>query len=141
MPFFSSAQMKALSTITTLELFVEKIRPPFEECRIGFRRQDGEIVSQIIVSANLLRDALYSDFSIDLTLSTEGLISASLGEGTNDVNPRSVRAIDDLLRITLMNRNLYLEEASTCQLRKLLARLEDSVTMVRRAIDHMPNSE
>lgn len=140
MSFFSSTQMKALSTITTLEPFVETIRP-FEECRIGFRRQDGEIVSQIIVSANLLRDALYSDSSIDLTLSTEGLICASLGESTNKASPRSVRAIDDLLRITLMNRNLYLEEASACQLRVLLARLEESVNMVRRAIDHMPNSD
>jgi hypothetical protein len=141
MSFFSSAQMKALSAITTLELFVETIRPPFEECRIGFRRQDGEIVSQIIVSADLLRDALYPNYSIDLTLSAEGLICASLGESTNDVNQGSVRAIDDLLRTTLMNRNLYLEETTTCQLRKLLARLEDSVNMVRRAIDHPPDSE
>jgi hypothetical protein len=130
--------LETLSVAEPLEPFVETIRP--EECRIGFRSQDGEIVSEIVVSVSLLKEALYSGSSIDLTLSADGFISASLSESTSSTTaPRSVRAIDDLLRSTLTERNLHLEEASACQLRALLVRLEDSVSMVRRAIDHIVN--
>lgn len=126
-----------MSAISSLEPFVERIRA-FEECRIGYRRQDGEIVSEIIVSASLLEETLRSSTAIDLTLSTDGFVSASLSESaTSDGQGRSVRAIDDLLRATLMKKNLHLEEASACQLRELLTRLENSVSMVRDAIDQM----
>jgi hypothetical protein len=109
-----------------------------EECRIGYRRQNGEVVSEIIVSARLLEEALYSSISIDLALSADGVVSASLSESvTNNQGGRSVRAIDDLLRATLTKKNLHVEEASVSQLRELLNRLEKSIDMVRHAIDQM----
>ena len=126
-----------MSAISSIEPFVERIRA-FEECRIGYRRQSGEIVSEIIISASLLQEALRSSTSIDLALSADGLVSASLSESaTSDGEGQSVRAIDDLLRATLTKKNLHLEEASASQLRELLTRLENSVSMVRDAIDQM----
>jgi len=90
-----------LSAIPSLEPFVERIRG-LDEFRIGYRRQDGEIVSAIVVSMGLLEEALYSSSSIDLTLSVDGFVSASLSELANCGSaPRSIRAIDDLLRVTL----------------------------------------
>lgn len=128
-----------MTAITTLEPFVETSQP-FEECRVGFRRYDGEIVSQIVVSADLLRKALRTDKSINLTLSIEGIICASMDEGADNAAPRSVCAIDDLLRTALINENLHLEEASVHELGMLLARLEDSVDMVRHAISQIAKS-
>jgi hypothetical protein len=129
-----------LSATSSLEPFVERIRA-FEECRIGFRRQDGEIVSEITISASLLEEALYASTSIDLRLSADGLVSASLSESASSQGARqSVRAIDDLLRATLTRRNLHLEEASASQLQELLNRLQNSVSMVRDAIDQMKGS-
>ena len=43
----------------------------------------------------------------------------------------------DLLRVTLSQKNLRLEEASVNQLRTLLNRLQDSLNMVRHAINQL----
>jgi hypothetical protein len=137
MLFLNFVHGENLSAIPSLEPFVERIQG-LDECRIGYRRRDGEIVSAIVVSVSLLGEALYSSSLINLTLSADGFISASLSEPANSAGiPRSARAIDDLLRSTLSKRNLHLEEASTSQLLALLSRLEVSVSMVRHAVDQM----
>jgi hypothetical protein len=130
---FNVVQGGQLDVIASLEPFVERI-----QARDEYRRRDGEIVSAIVVSVSLLAEALYSSCLIDLTLSADGFVSASLSESTDSASyPRTIRAIDDLLRATLSKRNLHLEEASTSQLIALLGRLEDSVTMVRHAVSQM----
>lgn len=133
---FNVAQGGQLDVIPSLEPFVERLQAR-DEYQIGYRR-DGEIVSSIVVSVSLLAEALYSSCLIDLTLSADGFVSASLSESTDSAsNPRTIRAIDDLLRATLSKRNLHLEEASTSQLIALLGRLEESVSMVRHAVSQM----
>jgi hypothetical protein len=127
--------MKNLSATTPLEPFVETLRA-HHACRIGYRDQDGETVSEVVVPTSLLTEALYFRFSIDLRLSADGFVSASLSESTDSPTaPRTVSAIDDLLRATLTSRNLHLEEASAGQLRSLLNRLEDSVGLLRKLVD------
>ena len=134
---FNVVQGGQLDGVPSLEPFVERIQAR-DEYQIGYRRRDGEIVSAIVVSVSLLAEALYSSCLIDLTLSADGFVSASLSESTDSAsNPRTIRAIDDLLRATLSKRNLHLEEASTSQLIALLGRLEDSVSMVRHAVSQM----
>jgi len=131
---FNVVQGGKLDVIPSLEPFVERIQAR-DEYQIGYRRRDGEIVSAIVVSVSLLAEALHSSSLIDLALSADGFVSASLSESTDSAStPRTIRAIDDLLRATLSKRNLHLEEASTSQLIALLGRLEDSVSMVRHAV-------
>ena len=97
----------------SLQPFVERIQAR-DEYQIGYRRRDGEIASTIVVSVSLVAEALYSGSLIDLTLSADGFVSASLSELTDSAGfPRTIRAIDDLLRATLSKGNLHLEEAST----------------------------
>lgn len=135
---FNVVQGGKLDVIPSLEPFVERIQAR-DEYQIGYRRRDGEIVSAIVVSVSLLAEALSSASLIDLALSADGFVSASLSESTDSASstPRTIRAIDDLLRTTLSKRNLHLEETSTSQLIALLGRLEDSVSLVRQAISQM----
>ena len=128
--------MKTLSPFSSLEPFVERIRSPgLDQCRIGYRLQDDEVVS-IIVSARLLEDFIVSDSSIGLRLSIDGLVSANLSDLAGSIStPRSVLAIDDLLRNALTTENLRLEEASVKQLRALQDRLEACLDMVRSVIN------
>lgn len=131
--------MKTLSPFSSLEPFVERIRSQgLDQCCVGYRLQDGEVVSSIIVSASLLGNFLVADSSIDLRLSIDGFVSANVSELAGDIGaPRSVLAIDDLLRDALTTENLRLEEASIQQLRALQDRLEASVNMVRRVINQI----
>ena len=90
----------------------------------------------IIVSARLLEDFIVSDSSIGLRLSIDGLVSANLSDLAGSIStPRSVLAIDDLLRNALTTENLRLEEASVKQLRALQDRLEACLDMVRSVIN------
>jgi hypothetical protein len=131
--------VKTLSLFSPLEPFVERIRSEgLDQYRVGYRLPNGEVVSSIIVSASLLGDFLVADSSIDLRLSIDGFVSANFTElaGGTDA-PRSVLAIDDLLRDALTTENLRLEEASVQQLRALQDRLEASANMVRRVINEI----
>ena len=103
---FNVVQGGQLDVIRRWRPFVERIQAR-DEFQIGYRRRDGEIVSAIVVSVSLLAEALYSSCLIDLTLSADGFVSASLSNRADSAsNPRTIRAIDDLLRATLSKRNL-----------------------------------
>jgi hypothetical protein len=131
--------VKTLSPFSSIEPFVERIRSQgLDQYCVGYRLPNGEVVSSIIVSASLLGDFLVADSSIDLRLSIDGFVSANLSELARGIGaPKSVLAIDDLLRDALTTENLRLEEASVQQLRALQDRLEASANMVRRVINEM----
>jgi hypothetical protein len=131
--------VKTLSPFSSLEPFVERIRSQgLDQYCVGYRLPNGEVVSSIIVSASLLGDFLVADSSIDLRLSIDGFVSANFSELAGGIDaPRSVLAIDDLLRDALTTENLRLEEASVQQLRALQDRLEASANMVRRVINEI----
>jgi hypothetical protein len=128
-----------LSPLSSLEPFAERIRSHgLDQWCIGYRLQDGEVVSSIVVSASLLGECFFSSSSINLRLSIDGLVSANMSELTDSVGaPRSEVAIDELLRETLMAENLRLEEASAKQLSVLEGRLKACVNLVRHLINQM----
>jgi hypothetical protein len=131
--------VKTLSPFSSFEPFVERIRSQgLDQYCVGYRLPNGEVVSSIVVSASLLGEFLVTASSIDLSLSIDGFVSAHLSELTGGIGaPRSVLAIDDLLRDALRTDNLRLEEASVQQLRALQDRLEASASMVRRVINEI----
>jgi hypothetical protein len=127
-----------------LEPFVERICAAHDfgtssGYRIGYRLgPSGETITSITVSAETIEKTLKLCESVALGVTPDGQVRA---ETTFLEAPesrlREAFPIDILVRNTLNSENLRMEEATVSDLKTLLQRLEQSVGLVKDAIDQM----
>lgn len=91
----------------------------------------------------MIAEALLAEASLVATITADGSVIPSMSGLANGAQrlKRIMSSIDELVGQTIEERNLRLEEASTTDLRKLLASLNRSVCLVKRALSRIGSTE
>lgn len=97
------------------------------------------VPTSIVESAVLARVTLAARIEPDGTVISEILMS-HINESVPEIST-SAASIEALVQRAVNAENLHIEEATVADLCTLLQRLEDSVTLVRRAISHMTSNK
>lgn len=133
----------ALAARQAIEPFAERVclgnaRPADDLYRFGYRdSESGTVVAAIEIPAGLLEEEISSNLTSSCRLTPDGkLISESsfeYGKVSAGIGISPV-PLDQLIRTTLAPQNLHMEEATIADLRIMLERLEESISLVKETL-------